>query len=608
MLGDLPDSPFAAVLDTNHIPSPGEVIQMKSFIWDSSNRLMELKEEISRLEAEHGRLQTFVDKHNAVLSPLRRFSAELMIEIFTHCLPVGFQTRDIMQAPLLLTRVCRSWRTIASETPKLWDAIHINLPVPLKESDQPPYNKLLRSRRDGLAMWLDRAVPMPINISVSMPAPRTGTVIWNARTPFNLNRTFYCEIGNLVSRHSRRWKSMILTHVPDNIMDSFISHLSPGSIPLLESITITALPADLERPQMLLVHLLDIATIGQLRRLRIDCIPESIFDLKSRHWSALTHLHVLGPIKDTLPSILIQRFAKIFPSLTECALTFGQRVGSSVVPNPYTDPPTSWRSLRILRLFVNRSHFPLRVSHRHEVAITIKEIRDVFGAILAPSLTELSVRHNVDSSPAEVRHLDRQVETPFHDFLIQSGCASTLTHLDVNLLLRGDVLLRSLELLPLLKSLTVTHERPVIERRLEHFGQWGMNYNDEVEATPSRRTSLAQRFFHELIPGFRQYSVRVICPRLEEIEILDCSPDVVNDVLQLARLRARHLDVNMQFTPLRSLKVDFGTQLQKDAFDSPVVRYELDRLRASGMHVEWTWVEPEVPIIDRPTDSMPDLW
>ncbi|KAL0060511.1 hypothetical protein AAF712_012701 [Marasmius tenuissimus] len=603
MLDNLPDSPFAAVLDTNYAPSPQEIIEMKELLIDPSNRLKDLNKEISRLEAERRRLQTFVDKHKAVLSPFRRFSAELMAEIFTQCLPAGFQTRDIQQAPLLLTRVCRSWRTMALGTPKLWDAIHINLPVPLNEQEQHLYNQLLHARKGGLELWLDRSTTMPINISVSMPplGPEIGIPVRRARPHFDLDRSFYQEIGSLVARHSRRWKTITLTHIPDNIMDSFISQLSHGSLPLLENISVTALPTDLERPQMLLVHLLDATEISRLRQLHISCIPESIFELKTRHWLVLTHLHVVNPITNLLPSVLIEHFARIFPSLIECVLSFGHTLSRGVMSMPYTGPPTSWRKLRKLSLTFQPS---FGAQHRLDLAIAIEEVRNVFNAILTPSLTELAIHHNVYLSPADTQRLYQQVETPFHEFLIQSGCASTLTHLGVNLLVREEVLLRSLELLSSLKCLSVTHERPTLERPMTSFRAAGNASNADIGPP---RTFLGQRFFRELTPGFQLESGGIVCPCLEELEIAGCSSVVVDAVLQLAQMRARPPGFNIQVAPLRSLRVNFDAQ-PKEVVDSHHVRSELDRLKARGVSVEWRWVDGEVYVIDRPSDGIPALW
>ncbi|KAL0067807.1 hypothetical protein AAF712_005247 [Marasmius tenuissimus] len=605
----LPDSPFAAVLDTNYAPSPQEIIRIKSVVLEPSKRLIELDEEISRLKADRERLQAFVNKHNTLLSPIRRLSTDMLIEIFTQCLPEGFPTRDITQAPLLLTRVCRSWREMALETPKLWDTIHINLPIPLNESDQGRYNLLLHARKDGLESWLERSGAMPINVSVSMglSGSQMRTPAWNTSPSFY--RDIYRDFGTLVSRYSSRWRTLTLTHVPDNIMDAFVAHLSSGSLPLLENISVTALRTDSERPQKLLVHLLEAADTHRLSRLHMCRIPEAIFDRKTPHRSTLTHLHVVDPSGSLLPSVLIERFARLFPSLTECALVFSPHILSTSVtttPDPYTDAPVRWPSLRKLHLSFHGLGF-FRSSFRRE-AITIEEIRKVFDAVLTPSLTELAVHHIVDSSLADIPRSDQQREAPFHEFIIQSGCASTLTHLNVNLILQEEVLLRSLEALPSLKSLIVKQERPLLEGPLRRLDR--ATGRDVDPARPLTRPLLNQRFFRELTPGFQQDAVGAICPCLEEIEILDCSPDDVDTILQLARMRAGPPEFNMQVTRLRSFKVKFGQQSKEgvDRLDSHDVRNELARLRAGGLRVDWSWVEGEVHVVDRPTDGMPALW
>ncbi|KAJ8088354.1 hypothetical protein PM082_022427 [Marasmius tenuissimus] len=75
-------------------------------------------------------------------------------------------------------------------------------------------------------------------------------------------------------------------------------------------------------------------------------------------------------------------------------------------------------------------------------------------------------------------------------------------------------------------------------------------------------------------------------------------------------MRAGPPGFNMQVTRLRSFKVKFGQQSKEGVarLDSHDVRNELARLRAGGLRVDWSWVEGDVHMVDRPTDGMPALW
>ncbi|KAF5320668.1 hypothetical protein D9619_001195 [Psilocybe cf. subviscida] len=60
-------------------------------------------------------------------SPFNTLPLELQIEIFSLCAPPFAHLSDVNEAPLLLTRVCKSWRTLVSSTPRLWSSFEIEL-------------------------------------------------------------------------------------------------------------------------------------------------------------------------------------------------------------------------------------------------------------------------------------------------------------------------------------------------------------------------------------------------------------------------------------------------------------------------------------------------
>ncbi|KAG1837743.1 hypothetical protein C8R48DRAFT_577243, partial [Suillus tomentosus] len=62
--------------------------------------------------------------HKGLLSAHWRFPTEILSQIFNHCLPDYIYLLSPsslpVQAPILLTRVCRRWREVAVGTPRLW--------------------------------------------------------------------------------------------------------------------------------------------------------------------------------------------------------------------------------------------------------------------------------------------------------------------------------------------------------------------------------------------------------------------------------------------------------------------------------------------------------
>ncbi|TDL15260.1 hypothetical protein BD410DRAFT_699396, partial [Rickenella mellea] len=53
--------------------------------------------------------------------PILRMPCEITSEIFEHCLPEDeFPQPSVTSAPVLLSRVCSTWRKQAIGTPYLW--------------------------------------------------------------------------------------------------------------------------------------------------------------------------------------------------------------------------------------------------------------------------------------------------------------------------------------------------------------------------------------------------------------------------------------------------------------------------------------------------------
>ncbi|KAJ7051958.1 hypothetical protein C8F01DRAFT_1173825, partial [Mycena amicta] len=91
-------------------------------------------------------------------------------EIFTHCLshPPSLDDKHPFpspphpnDAPLLLRRVCRTWRHLALRTPQLWTGLSIDtskLPESLQDS---------AAFRNFVAEWFSRAGSLPLSFSAS---------------------------------------------------------------------------------------------------------------------------------------------------------------------------------------------------------------------------------------------------------------------------------------------------------------------------------------------------------------------------------------------------------------------------------------------------------
>lgn len=83
-------------------------------------------------------------------SPVNALPVELLTEIFIACLPEDL-TPNSNESPLLLCRICRTWRSIALGTPKLWCSIRLS-------GRHSPHVK------DIIATWQSRSHPLQFSI------------------------------------------------------------------------------------------------------------------------------------------------------------------------------------------------------------------------------------------------------------------------------------------------------------------------------------------------------------------------------------------------------------------------------------------------------------
>ncbi|KAJ7732701.1 hypothetical protein B0H16DRAFT_1248183, partial [Mycena metata] len=116
-------------LGTNYCPQDDEISQISALIAEPSLRLIILDQELRKLTDERERLATYVDSHAALISPVRRLPLDILQEIFIACFPTHRNcVMSATEAPVLLGRICSSWRDISLSRPRLWSRLHIPKP------------------------------------------------------------------------------------------------------------------------------------------------------------------------------------------------------------------------------------------------------------------------------------------------------------------------------------------------------------------------------------------------------------------------------------------------------------------------------------------------
>ncbi|KAF7336260.1 F-box domain-containing protein [Mycena venus] len=225
------ESPFASILHTNIAPSDDECTRIRYFLTGPRREVANLTQEIVRLQhqlAELSRkrdqLEESIDAHLALVSPARRLPEDVLGTIFIECLPsTGSARLSLLEPPLLLARICHTWRCIAFSTPRLWSSIHVSVHPASKAT----------SLAAGVSCWLSRSGILPLSISLIYHKDPHVKGVDGSLSP----------ILESLSAFSVRWKNI---HMVLPTFDSFkpLSHLTSEDLPMLHTVSVSRLLPD----------------------------------------------------------------------------------------------------------------------------------------------------------------------------------------------------------------------------------------------------------------------------------------------------------------------------------------------------------------------------
>ncbi|KAK0214665.1 hypothetical protein EDD85DRAFT_872407 [Armillaria nabsnona] len=213
-----------------------DMIAVDSLVQPRLERLKELESEVAHLRAELDLISPILDKYHSFHAPIRRVPPEVLLSIFSHLDPGPLPLKD--DAPWVLTRVCSSWRDIATHTPKLWSTIRMNYP-----SD----------------FW--NLGPDPSYMSTLV----TSSLRYSKNAPLDITLNFYHTISAtdrivmLLTQHYTRWRSLVAGS------DEFI----PNVLPALEKLDLRMFSNVFETLQAPRLHTLILG--------RLDSVPFSRF-------------------------------------------------------------------------------------------------------------------------------------------------------------------------------------------------------------------------------------------------------------------------------------------------------------------------------------------
>ncbi|KAJ7267396.1 hypothetical protein C8J57DRAFT_1327614, partial [Mycena rebaudengoi] len=277
------DSPFQNILNTNAVPSDAECQRILELLKGPREQSAELTLQIARMQQslndlirKRDELQSFIDAHLALVSPVRRLPDDIVREIFVGTLPSDRNcVFSATEPPLLLGRICQTWRATALSTPRLWASLHIAAP-----SSSPRLEQV-----NGMVdTWLSRSGALPLSLSIQ--ARRRS-----ARIVSMLLETLI--------RYSTRWKHIKIVLPFDDSFEA-LSHLTTADVPILECVSIDG-PPGLEPMSPSICQVLG---APNLRSLSLNLSPLITLDGRQPlRWEQLRHLAIPGSnSKGALPS------------------------------------------------------------------------------------------------------------------------------------------------------------------------------------------------------------------------------------------------------------------------------------------------------------------
>ncbi|KAF8143345.1 hypothetical protein K438DRAFT_1876203 [Mycena galopus ATCC 62051] len=294
-------SPFASQLGTNYCPADTELTQIKALLVEPYLRLKAmddkigvLREALDKLVEERDALGAYVEAHKALISPVRRLPHDIIEEIFTACLPTHRNcVMSATEAPVLLGRICRSWRVISLSTPRLWSRLHIVEPTrPYNSSPYALspglYEAKVTQRLEVANIWLRRSGTCPLSISVESNLDH-GVSPPLTPSPSVTKPDLFL---NMLIPFASRWRSIRLV-VPPSALET-LSCLTENDVPLLRRLKIAQRPH--HSPIVPQWTLAQCGILNGPSLTKFSLSGSSVFssDLPLR-WSQLTALSLMGP-------------------------------------------------------------------------------------------------------------------------------------------------------------------------------------------------------------------------------------------------------------------------------------------------------------------------
>ena len=250
-----------------------------------------------------------------ILSRLRRLPPEILGEIFLACKDEALgEPHTILrkQPPSVLSQVCRSWRQVAINLPRLWDTFRVNYATTF----YPPEggNHVLPLSR-MIDIWAFRSKPLPINVAIHSNYQLSGS------------RPIPASLVTSLRDLSHRIRKLDIQTDLKSIFEPIFS-LPAAEFPALESLQLSVIEFG--------VWNRTITAFGgspNLRKVTLNIHPPHPFRI-FLPWSQITHLDMLNVIDLFTWNMLIHSLL----NLVQGRVRLGEEGG---VQDPFRDSLSS---------------------------------------------------------------------------------------------------------------------------------------------------------------------------------------------------------------------------------------------------------------------------
>ncbi|KAF8814499.1 hypothetical protein BYT27DRAFT_7206060 [Phlegmacium glaucopus] len=334
---------FSHYLHNNQAPSEHEAREIKVLRMNPLEQISVVNAEIERIESildslkrKRANIQKSIDDCNTVLAPVRRLSMDILGVIFIYCLATHRNPiMDASEAPILLTHICRDWRSIALSIPRLWSKMYIPL---LQGYRYEPLSSIrdgedrMEAHSDETQRWLRLSGACPLSITM---IPAAGLVS-------------HQPLLDAIIQSSRRWQQFELGFSsPDSDVSKRIFSLSADDLCMLREVRLHSMDNPSPDTGENLWHQSGILTAQGLRSISIARIYPDIFPIGiPPNWKNLHHLFIHPQVPLRLAGQMLSCCCNLVSCLLNIEWDSGDLPNSSITVSSSFLPHLKFLSLQ----------------------------------------------------------------------------------------------------------------------------------------------------------------------------------------------------------------------------------------------------------------------